>query len=181
VGYYYERINEGVEGGGVIEEYETNAMREYEQYLLQSQAKIEQGFAKLTLVQICKAFEIDYKDVVNESCFGFQWFHDEYPRFPIRLDSRKIRIDLDRMFSSMTKTEVWDEYMKLLEDTDFEYMALFTAVPGHSTFVMHNAWHLPQVPGYTRLTRIAKISDMGIIFEPLASFIESIRKAGLLP
>jgi hypothetical protein len=160
---------------------EDRTPEELDAFLLQQQANSEKGFAKSVLIQLCKAFELEYRDRQKDSDFGFQWFHDQYPHFPIRLDSKKLKIDLNDMFRAMTRTEVWDAYMNALEETENEQMALFVAVPGHGTFVIHNCWHLPQVPGYTRLVRIAKTADKGIIFEPLNSFIESIRKAGLLP
>ena len=160
---------------------EETPQEKYDRLQLQQHVRTEQSFGRSILIQICKAFEIEYKDRERDPDFGFQWLHEQYPSFPIRLDSRKLKVDLDNMFRAMTRTEVWDEYMNALEETECEWLALFVAVPGHGTFVIHNCWHMPQVPGYTRLVRIAKTADKGIIFEPLNSFIESIRKAGLLP
>lgn len=154
---------------------------DYEKNSLEKQAESEQSFNRAILLQLCKAFDLDCSGMKNDPEFNFQWFHSQYPRFPIRLDSRKLKVDLHNMFSAMTRTEVWDSYMNILEETTEPRLALFVRVPGQGTFVIHNAWGMSQAPGFTRLVRVAKTTDKGIIFESLASFVASLQQSGWTP
>ena len=108
-------------------------------------------------------------------------FHEIYPSFPVRLEARNIKVSVERMFSAMTKTDVWKLFLSYLDENSLQYAAFIIPCYGQSLFCFHNCWHLNQMPGVTRLTRMAATSEKGIIFEPLDAFLESVRKAGWSP
>lgn len=174
------------ENGGVVEDKKVVDeaassdvfLERYQRHLLQQQGRSEASFARSVIMRICQKFDIDCSNAARDPGFGFQWLHEQCPHLPIRFDSRKVNVNLGDMFSAMTKTEVWDLFMSALEETSCSTLALFLRVPGAGTFVIHNAWGLEQVPGFTRLVRVAKTADKGIIFEPLEAFLESIRLRG---
>ena len=143
-------------------------------------AESEQKFRHRGLCRICKFFNVAPPQD-NEDEATWEWFSENYPKFPIPLESRRVQANVSQMFSAMIKTEAWDTYWHVFEERRHHLLALFVPSKGHGVFVLHNCWHLPAVSGHTRLVRTAKTGDKGIIFESLEAFLESLRQGGLSP
>jgi hypothetical protein len=79
----------------------------------------------------------------------------------------------------MTATQLFDTYMKEMEDNGCTTMAMFFTLDGVGLSVIHNWWGLEHVPGYTRLVRRAASETRGIIIEPIDSFLKSLKAKGV--
>jgi hypothetical protein len=136
-----------------------------------------QVFSKKALLQFCKFFGIAYRGMENDMEFNFVWLHKEYPNIPIRIEAKKLKnVDIEKLFSALTKSELWSTYFSLMAELDREHIALVTQIVGEGLYVIHNSWSMPATPGFTRLVRIASDSEKGIIVEPYQSFLLSLRK-----
>ena len=138
----------------------------------------EQKFRVRVIAKLCKEFEIDRPD---DSEAEWYWFQENYPTFPCRMDSRKLRVGLAPMFTAMTRTEVWNTFFDVLAESEKNHLAMFVPVQEISIFAIHNCWHFPAVAGFTRLIRQASSGEKGIIFEPLDSFVSSVKSFGWSP
>jgi hypothetical protein len=145
------------------------------------QAESEQQFSARVLKKFCEFFELGKPP--HDA--GLEWIRNEYPSFRIRLEAKKVKVDVRALFVAATRTDVWAAYFDRFNDdndvkTGLVSMAMF-APSSHGIMVVHNCWSLPVTPGYTRLVRHAKKGDMGIIMEPLEAFLESVKTGGMGP
>ena len=86
------------------------------------------------------------------------------------------------MFVHITKTDAWLQLMDLIAEQASanrgESCGIVVRSDGHGLFVLHNCWRMEPIPGYTRLIRRASTGEKGVIFEPLDSLLEAIKKSG---
>lgn len=137
-------------------------------------------FTLSAVKKLCQYLDIEQPKFVKGSATA--WFRDTYPRFPVRIEVRKLKkCNINDMFMRMSKTEQWDQYMALLEEQPDSHIGLIVQVTGLGLFIQHNAWHLDSAPGHTRLTRRAISSDKGIIFESVEAFAATINRSGWSP
>lgn len=137
-------------------------------------------FALTAVQKLCQHLGVQSPRSVKGSAPA--WFRDNYPRFPVHLEVRKLKkCTINDMFGRMTKTEQWNEFIALLEELPNSSVGMIVQVTGLGLFIQHNAWHLSGAPGFTRLTRRAITADKGIVFESLESFAASVKDSGWTP
>lgn len=149
----------------------------------------EATFKRRALMQFCNALQIDlreFKQPQYNSDFSFPWFHRTYQQFPFRLDAIREGIDSEDAASHMLgsglhKLKMWNEYFDLLEQTDYEKLAVFVPITktANKFAVMHNDWSLHWAPGYTRISHKGT-DEKGIILEPIQGFVASLQKARVI-
>lgn len=140
-------------------------------------ADSEHAFAIRSLKKICKEFQIEPPLLWSDPELGFGWFNSNYPNFPVRLESRRVIIDdINPMLVSLTRSSAWKVYKEILQMYDFESCGVIVSARHLSLWILHNAWYLEPVPGYTRLSCRARSKDEGLIFEPLPAFILSVKE-----
>jgi hypothetical protein len=144
-------------------------------------AHSHQLFATKAIKRVCAYFDItlNYSDLDEE--FGCGWFNHNYPKFPVYLDAKNIKVEVGPLFRSITKTAAWTELISLLESIGGVCGGVIIPVTGQGLFVAHNWWTIPEVPGFTRLVRKASATDQGIVIEPLESFLEGVKLSGWCP
>lgn len=113
--------------------------------------------------------------------FGMSWFYEQHPDFPIRLEVRREKVDISRIFLDTIKTKAWKKYVTILDEYEFGRLGVIMSAHNQRFYVFHNWWNLPQVSGYTRMTRCASSGDSGVIFELLESLLCSIKQRGWSP
>lgn len=148
----------------------------------ESEAESEFQFRYKVMSRLCKFFDLEEPPREETEC-TWAWFQEQYPHFPLRLESRKVIVSVAQMFYAITRTEAWGEYWVVYEESGNKLLAVFVPVRAHGVFVLHNCWQLPAMPGHTRLTRVAASGsgERGIIFEPLGAFLESVKRSGWTP
>jgi len=152
-----------------------------ERIRIEQQVEAQRNFEK-KLVQAVLAVGWDPQALLNavkDPTFGCAWFHENFPKFPCKLEARKVRATIEDLFCRVTTTDAWKMFMRLLEEHGWGTVAMAFEVPGLGTMVMHNWWALPDPPGHTKLVRRAAKEAKGVCVEPLSSFVESIRQAGI--
>ncbi len=114
--------------------------------------------------------------------FGFAWFHQLYPSFPVYLEARRTVIDLNEVVRNMTKIPQFDALMSLMEESGREHCGIIVrATMGKALaplWIIHAAWNLDHPPGKIRFVFRAKSKDRGVIVERLDSFVESVKLSG---
>jgi hypothetical protein len=146
-----------------------------------SKAKSHQVFVAKVVKRVCTFFQLSPGTFADDPEFGFGWFHENYPGFPIIMGARNIKIDVDQMFKAMTRSPAWTALMEFMAETDSDRVGLVVPAYGQGLFVAHNWWQIPEVPGHTRLVRRATREKDGIIFEPLESFLQGVKQNGWAP
>lgn len=144
-------------------------------------AQSQHGHAVKCVKRVCAYFEIDIQGVKEDAEFSLNWFHQNFPTFPVRMEARKLSINVEKFFSAMTKTEAFMVLMDLIVENEDRPVALLVPAYGQGLFVLHNCWLLESVPGFTRLIRVANSKDKGVIFEPIEAFLESVKRSGWRP
>lgn len=145
-------------------------------------AQSHQQFATKAIKRVCQYFEItvNYSDI-KDAEFGCGWFNENYPTFPVYLNARNVKVEVGQLFRAITKSPVWIELIAHLESIGDVRGGVIMPVNGQGLFIAHNWWGIPEVAGFTRLVRKASSSDMGIIVEPLESFLEGVKQYGWAP
>ncbi len=114
--------------------------------------------------------------------FGFAWFHESWPHFPVYLEARRTVINLQGMIRNTTKLPQWAALMELMKEVGREHCGIILrASLGKNLaplWVLHSAWNLDPVPGNIRLLYRAKSKDRGVIVERLDSFVASVKLSG---
>jgi hypothetical protein len=138
------------------------------------EAKSEVSFSGRAVGALCKALEVEppTRDVRGE---GFVWFRENYPDFPVFMESRKTEIDLLHMFTKPTTTDTWSTFLDVVEEYQRPYVGLMVQAVGMGFVVFHNAWHIPAVAGYTRMERRIAGRTEGVILEPVAGFAACVK------
>lgn len=113
--------------------------------------------------------------------FGMAWFHEQHTDFPIRLEVRREKVDITKVFLNAIKTRAWKKYIAVLEEYDFERVGVILSANNQRFYVLHNWWNLPQAPGCMRMTRCASSGDSGVIFESLETLLQAIKLQGWTP
>ncbi len=147
-----------------------------------------QGFEARTVTSMLRLLGIETpKFLRKDTEFGFQWFREHYPGFPVYLESKyKEPLDLIDVFMAFTKTRPWAELMALIDNFgNGQSGVIVKATAGARNmpglWVLHTGWSLPSVPGQPRLTFRAKANDQGVIVERLESFMLSVKRSGWTP
>jgi hypothetical protein len=112
---------------------------------------------------------------------GLEWFRDEYPDFPLHLETRREKIDVARIFHNMIKGKPWKTYIQVLEEHDFGRVGVVMSAFNSRLYVFHNWWNLPPAAGYTRMTRRASSGYSGTIFETLEALLQALKEQGWSP
>lgn len=147
---------------------------------LLSQESLELGsemrFASSAVTALCKELKAPLPTrAARDKDFGFNWFHDAYPNFPVFMDAAATDFDLLQFWHNPHASKVWDVYGKLANEYRRETFGLLTAGPGLGKIVVHNAWGLNPMPGYSRLERRHKSDKTkGLVVENIAGFAASI-------
>ena len=145
-------------------------------------AQSHQLFATKAIKRVCQFFEISVShSESNSEEFGCGWFNENYPTFPVYLDARNVKVEVGGLFRAITKSPAWTELMSLLESVGGTRAGVIIPISGHGLFIAHNWWNIPEVPGFTRIVRKATQAEMGIMIEPLESFLEGVKLAGWQP
>ena len=118
----------------------------------------------------------------KDSEFGFGWFHEQFPSFPVYLEARRTVIDLNEVVCNMAKLPQFEELMALMEEVGREHCGIILrASMGKALaplWIIHAAWNLDHPPGRIRFLFRAKSKDRGIVVERLDSFVESVKLSG---
>lgn len=154
---------------------------EFNARLEEGKARAHQAYVAKTVKRVCNFFGVDPGPYANDPEFGWDWFYDQYPSFPVVLASRNIRVDVSRMFKAMTRTPAFDALIVHLEETKAVRGGLIIPAFEHGLFAFHNFWDIPEVKGYTRLMRRADRNNDGLIFEEIDSFLKGIKLHGWEP
>jgi hypothetical protein len=127
------------------------------------------------MVALCKSLELDPppRHARDE---GFMWFRENYPDFPVFMEARKTEVDLLHMFTRPTATEAWSAFLDTVEEYKKPCVGIVAQAVGVGFVVFHNAWHIPAVPGFTRMERRVAGRDRGVILEPVAGFAACTRE-----
>lgn len=134
-------------------------------------------------VRALKAIAVYYKIALPrlDADEGLGWFHTNCPTFPVHIEARNIKVNLERLFVAMTREPVWVELMELVTDSHKDNVGIIVNAVGAGLYIAHTAWGLEHVAGYTRLMRQAKTREKGVVFEPLLAFLESVKRTGWTP
>lgn len=143
------------------------------------EGKRSDKFALNCCKKLCQQLGVHVGQDAYESAFS--WFHEAYPRFPVYLEARDIKCNVNDMFARMTKTKVWEAFFALAEEIDKPSVGLLVMSKGNGLFVFHNDWRLGSEPGFSKIIRRAKTAERGVIFESLESFTESVKSTGWSP
>lgn len=144
------------------------------------QAASDHNFSKRALCKFCEGFLIDVSTQKHDSEFGFGWFHDEYPHFPLRLEAKRTEIALDKAAKDMTKAWFWNVYIGLLEQTTYDHLAMFAPIVKGGLYVVHNHLSLAAAPGFSRIVHTGH-NETGVIVESVDAFVAALKKAGVTP
>ena len=137
-------------------------------------AESEHAFSRRVLVVI--SGHLNFQVPRDDPEIGMGWFHENYPSFPVKLETRNITIEsVDKVLKSMVKSKLWEAYKEVLQMYNFENCGAVVKFKSHGLWVVHNCWRLDMTPGVTRLVHPAK-SGGGTIFEPLPAFLTSVQK-----
>lgn len=136
----------------------------------------EMRFAAASVTALCKALKVSLPTKASrDRDFGFNWFRDAYPGFPVFMEGINSELNLVEFWVAPTRTEVWDSYFKLLGEYRRETMGLIVVCKGVGKLVLHNAWSLNPVPGHTRLERRNRVDKTkGLVVESVEAFAESV-------
>lgn len=113
--------------------------------------------------------------------FNIDWFQEQQPDFPIRLETRRVQLKPERIFLNMIKGKPWKLFTAVLEEHDFGRVGVIMSAYNQRLYVFHNWWNLPPVAGHTRMIRQATSGDSGVIFETLESLLHAIKAQGWSP
>jgi len=113
--------------------------------------------------------------------FGVDWFHENHPDFPIRLETRRVQIHSEKIFLNMIKGKPWKTFVSVLEEHDFARVGVIMSAHNQRLYVFHNWWNLSPPAGYTRMVRRASSGDSGVIFETLECLLQAIKAQGWSP
>jgi len=116
---------------------------------------------------------------------NFEWFHDEYQDFPVRLSARKARwlrdMTVESLFRSFTRTTAFKEYERACEELGLddreESLGIVFYWPGITAMILHNHPRddelLDTKKEWTRIVRPIGNTNPRIIYtiEPLDSFL----------
>lgn len=141
----------------------------------------EHGLSARAAKTIMRFFAVEPGFLAKQPEFGMAWFHDQYSDFPIRLEVRRERMDLAKIFLTTIKTRAWKTYVSVLEEYDFDRVGVIMSSHNQRLHVFHNWWNLSQAPGYTRMVRRAASGDSGVVFESLESLLQAIKLQGWTP
>lgn len=130
---------------------------------------------------VMRFFAMEPGSLVNLPEFGMAWFHDQHPDFPMRLEVRKERLEITKIFLTTVKTRAWKQYVAVLDEYDFGRVGVIMSARNQRLHVFHSWWNLPQASGYTRMVRCASSGDSGVIFESLEALLQAIKLQGWAP
>jgi hypothetical protein len=137
--------------------------------------KKEQNFVSGALILLCRNLKLEFQTSELRGQ-GFGWFHENYPSFPVHMEAIKTTLDVIDFWLKPTKTKAWEEFFNLSEELQKPALGVMIRVSGVGYGVLHTAWMLPMVPGYTRMERRSATSDRrGLILDTVPAFAESAR------
>ncbi len=133
------------------------------------------GARALTL--ILQQFELPCELSRNDAEYGLGWFRRTFD-FPLILDARRVRFDLEQLFRKTDKSPLWDAYMTMLEEYGWDRQCGLITTFKQTMYLVHNDWSSQGEPGRVRMVRQAVDQGKGVIFEALQSYLDGLRASG---
>jgi len=141
-----------------------------------AEARSTLAFEQRATRKLCGYFEIALPPRRDD--IGLAWFMEQFVKFPVALEARKLKVDIVQLFSAATRSPGWIAFAEMRHEYDDQPIALIVPFKGQGLYVFHNLTGLPQPAGVTRLIRRSKSGRATIVFEPLETFCEAMRARG---
>jgi len=124
----------------------------------------ERRVAKLTY----RFYGLSYPDEPT-----LQLFRADHPNFPVVVEARRVKVQLDRLVRNFSKSRLLKEYASLYEEYEESKAAL--VVPcAHMIWAGHELANLPMAAGNPCLQFQGRADDKIFRFEPYLAFLKNL-------
>jgi hypothetical protein len=143
---------------------------------------VERVMRKLGLSGSLPAMVEQCREATGSDVLSFDWFHDQYPAFPIRLGAKRVPwlhkvITMEHLVKRFTRTPVFRGYQEFLEERGVNHLdesaGLVFGWPDATTVVVHN--YLLDIDPDVLTSRIILYQRMlGTMRPPMLCTIETL-------